>query len=331
MQVNPPASVSSCQGQGHFSPVSGGITNISHFPIVTNYSVPTSNRFQSLQEWNEDFPPLPSSENSEEEMRAVNPLEAEGGLERWTLEQAMNLEIHIRGIPFSDSYKQAAPAESQQTMEETTQEKVTKKFCSGKDIGSASVSSCQGQGHFSPVSGGITNISHFPIVTNYSVPTSNRFQSLQEWNEDFPPLPSSENSEEEMRAVNPLEAEGVISEANTDNPTKTGMKRRDVSPVSEYLNQPQNRNLKRKLNEVQSSINQNPTILNKKSVEMPYSDLLSISVEAQVTEDNQKFPDDFTIAKFLSSIFGKEKFEFEVNKTRERLLIHTKKRRKLLN
>ncbi|KAK2723866.1 hypothetical protein QYM36_002276 [Artemia franciscana] len=145
----------------------------------------------------------------------------------------------------------------------------------------ASVSSCQGQGHFSPVSGGITNISRFPIVTNYSVPTSNRFQSLQEWNEDFPPLPSSENSEEEMRAVNPLEAEGVISEANTDNPTKTGMKRRDVSPVSEYLNQPQNRNLKRKLNEVQSSINQNPTMLNKKSVEMPYSDLLSISVEAQ--------------------------------------------------
>ncbi|KAK2701611.1 hypothetical protein QYM36_019748, partial [Artemia franciscana] len=118
----------------------------------------------------------------------------------------------------------------------------------------ASVSSCQGQGHFSPVSGGITNISHFPIVTNYSVPTSNRFQSLQEWNEDFPPLPSSENSEEEMRAVNPLEAEGVISEANTDNPTKTGMKRRDVSPVSEYLNQPQNRNLKRKLNEVQKNV-----------------------------------------------------------------------------
>ncbi|KAK2726812.1 hypothetical protein QYM36_007604 [Artemia franciscana] len=135
----------------------------------------------------------------------------------------------------------------------------------------ASVSSCQGQGHFSPVSGGITNISHFPIVTNYSVPTSNRFQSLQEWNENFPPLPSSENSEEEMRAVNPLEAEGVISEANTDNPTKTGMKRRDVSPVSEYLNQPQNKNLKRKLNEVQSSINQNPAMLNKKSVEMPYN------------------------------------------------------------
>ncbi|XP_065571528.1 uncharacterized protein LOC136034322 [Artemia franciscana] len=58
-----------------------------------------------------------------------------GGLERWTLEQAMNLEIDIRGIPFSDLYKQAAPAESQQTMEETTQEKVAKKFCSGKDIG----------------------------------------------------------------------------------------------------------------------------------------------------------------------------------------------------
>ncbi|KAK2721440.1 hypothetical protein QYM36_003660, partial [Artemia franciscana] len=189
----------------------------------------------------------------------------------------------------------------------------------------ASVSSCQGQGHFSPVSGEITTISHFPIVTNYSAPTSNRFQSLQESNENFPPLPSSENSEEEMRAVNPLEAEGVISEANTDNPTKTGMKKRDVSPVSEYLNQPQNRNLKRKLNEVQSSINQNPTMLNKKSVDMPYSDLLSISVEAQVTEDNQKFPDDLTIAKFLSSIFGKKKFEFEVNKTRGRLLIHTEK------
>ncbi|KAK2718619.1 hypothetical protein QYM36_005833 [Artemia franciscana] len=187
----------------------------------------------------------------------------------------------------------------------------------------ASVSSCQGQGHFSPVSGGITNISHFPIVTNYSVPTSNRLQSLQEWNEDFPTLPSSENSEEEMRAVNPLEAEGVISEANTDNPTNTGMKRRNVSPVSQYRNQPQNRNLKRKLNEVQSSINQNPTMLNKESVDMPYSDLLSISVEAQLTEDNQKFPDDFTIAKFLSSIFGKD--EFEVNKTRGRLLIHTEK------
>ena len=157
----------------------------------------------------------------------------------------------------------------------------------------ASVSSCQGQNHFSPVLGGITNISHFPIVTNYSVPTSNRFQ-----NEDFPPLPSSENSEEEMRAGNPLEAEGVISEENTDNPTKTGMKRRYVSPVPEYLNQPQNRNLKRKLNEVQNSIYQNPTMMNKKIVEMPYSDLLSISVEAQATEDNQKFPDDFTIAKF---------------------------------
>ena len=58
-----------------------------------------------------------------------------GGLEIWTLEQAMNLEIDIRGIPFSDLYKQAAPPESQQTMEETTQEKVAKKFCSGKDIG----------------------------------------------------------------------------------------------------------------------------------------------------------------------------------------------------
>ncbi|XP_065559397.1 uncharacterized protein LOC136026605 isoform X2 [Artemia franciscana] len=46
----------------------------------------------------------------------------------------MNLEIDIRGIPFSDLYKQAAPPESQQTMEETTQEKVAKKFCSGKDI-----------------------------------------------------------------------------------------------------------------------------------------------------------------------------------------------------
>ncbi|KAK2718548.1 hypothetical protein QYM36_005772 [Artemia franciscana] len=129
-----------------------------------------------------------------------------------------------------------------------------------------------------------------------------------------------------MRAVNPLEAEDVISEANTDNPTKPGMKRRDVLPVSEYLNQPQNRNLKWKLNEVQSSIYQNPTMLSKKSVEMPYSDLLSISVEAQATEDNQKFPDDFTIAKFLSSIFGKEKFKFEVNKTRGRLLIHTQKK-----
>ncbi|KAK2721645.1 hypothetical protein QYM36_003819 [Artemia franciscana] len=145
----------------------------------------------------------------------------------------------------------------------------------------ASVSSCQGQGHFSPVSGGITNISHFPNVKNYSVPTSNRFQSLQEWNEDFPPLPSSENSEEEMRTVNPLEAEGVISEANIDNPTKTGMKRRDVSPVSEYLNQPQNRNLKRKLNEVQCSINQNPTMLNKKSVDMPYK---NVHIEEQLKE-----------------------------------------------
>ena len=58
-----------------------------------------------------------------------------GELERWTLEQAMNLEIDMRGIPFSDLYKQAAPAESQQTMEETTQDKVTKKFCSGKDKG----------------------------------------------------------------------------------------------------------------------------------------------------------------------------------------------------
>ena len=100
------------------------------------------------------------------------------------------------------------------------------------------------------------------------------------------------------------------------------MKRRDVSPVSEYLNQPQNRNLKRKLNEVQSIIYQNLTILDKKSVRMPYSELLSISVEAQATEDNQKFPDNFTIAKFLSSIFGKERFEFEVNKTRGRLLTH---------
>ncbi|KAK2701786.1 hypothetical protein QYM36_019573 [Artemia franciscana] len=172
----------------------------------------------------------------------------------------------------------------------------------------ASVSSCQGQGHFSPVSGGITNISHFPNVKNYSVPTSNRFQSLQEWNEDFPPLPSSENSEEEMRTVNPLEAEGVISETNIDNPTKTGMKRRDVSPVSEYLNQPQNRNLKRKLNEVQSSINQNPTMLNKKSVDMPYSDLLSISAA--------EFKKTVIAAKRVSWINFLNKLDFRVPASR---------------
>ena len=68
-------------------------------------------------------------------LKFVNASLIAGELERWTLEQAMNLEIDIRGIPFSDLYKQAAPAESQQTMEETTQEKVAKKFCSGKDIG----------------------------------------------------------------------------------------------------------------------------------------------------------------------------------------------------
>ncbi|KAK2720396.1 hypothetical protein QYM36_004319, partial [Artemia franciscana] len=48
-------------------------------------------------------------------------------LERWTLEQVNNIEIDMRGIPFSGLCKQTArasdPAEIQQTIEETTPEK----------------------------------------------------------------------------------------------------------------------------------------------------------------------------------------------------------------
>lgn len=151
------------------------------------------------------------------------------------------------------------------------------------------------------------------------IPLANRYSVLSEEG-SYPPLPSE--SDEDMRPVNPCVVEGLIQEDLQMpklglNPS-LGRKRRDISPNSEIAPQ----QAKRQNAHLNQSIPSQKVSFKNQTIDIPQTELLSSMIDVTVSDENKQLPDDYQIVKSLKEVLKSRKFEFEVNRVRDKMTVY---------
>ena len=97
-----------------------------------------------------------------------------------------------------------------------------------------------------------------------------------------------------------------------------GRKRRDISPNSEIAPQ----QAKRQNAHQNQSIPSQKVSFKNQTIEIPQTELLSSMIDVTVSDENKQLPDDYQIVKSLKEVLKSRKFEFEVNRVRDKMTVY---------
>ena len=58
------------------------------------------------------------------------------------------------------------------------------------------------------------------------------------------------------------------------------------------------------------------------TIDIPQTELLSSMIDVTVSDENKQLPDDYQIVKSLKEVLKSRKFEFEVNRVRDKMTVY---------
>ncbi|KAK2706006.1 hypothetical protein QYM36_016133 [Artemia franciscana] len=140
-------------------------------------------------------------------------------------------------------------------------------------------------------------LNHLPDLSPMRM--NNRFPESWANDPDFPPLPQMEDCNENLSAINPFAAEGII----TNSMSQCRSPWQNHSPNTSKVQNCEKRS---------QSVNNAHQLLQKEYI--PDYEIFPIAVKVSLNENGKQFPEDSKVFKFLTSVVGHKKFAFEIFK-----------------
>jgi len=148
-------------------------------------------------------------------------------------------------------------------------------------------------------------LNHLPDLSPMRM--NNRFPESWANDPDFPPLPQMEDCNENLSAINPFAAEGII----TNSMSQCSSPRQNHSPNTSKVQNCEKRS---------QSVNNAHQLLQKEYI--PDYEIFPIAVKVSLNENGKQFPEDSKVFKFLTSVVGHKKFAFEIFSKIPKMVIH---------
>ena len=138
-------------------------------------------------------------------------------------------------------------------------------------------------------------LNHLPDLSPMRI--NNRFPESWANDPDFPPLPQMEDCNENLSAINPFPAEGIITNSMSQCSSPRQNHSLNSSKVQNYEKRSQ-------------SVNNVYQLLKKEYI--PDYEIFPVAVKVSLNENGKQFPEDSNVFKFLTSVVGHKKFAFEI-------------------
>ncbi|KAK2717022.1 hypothetical protein QYM36_007236 [Artemia franciscana] len=148
-------------------------------------------------------------------------------------------------------------------------------------------------------------LNHLPDLSPMRM--NNRFPESWANDPDFPSLPQMEDCNENLSAINPFVAEGIIANSMSQCSSPRQNHSPNTSKVQNYEKRSQ-------------SVNNAHQLLQKEYI--PDYEIFPIAVKVSLNENGKQFPEDSKVFKFLTNVVGHKMFAFEILSKIPKMVIH---------